>query len=249
MKKRALLFTSLLIILLIILILIFQNRTTKCNEPIVTFAFDDGYNDQYVVAFPIFKEYNLTATSYIITGLVGGYFENETLMNWKEIKELRENGWEIGSHTVMHRDLTKLNKESIKEELEISKLRLEEQGFIIKSLSIPYGKYNEEIKEISKNYYESVRPSDLGLNKFSKIDRYNLKSFWLTNSTPLSEIKSWVDEAENNNSWTIIMVHHVRTNLSREYATHPNDIIEVIKYIKEKNITVKTVSEVLDQCG
>jgi hypothetical protein len=125
---------------------------------------------------------------------------------------------------------------------------LEEQGFNVKSLSIPYGKYNEEIKEISKNYYESVRPSDWGLNKLNKIDKYNLKSFWPMNSTPLEEIKSWVDEAEDNNGWTIIMVHHVRTNLSREYATHPKDIIQIIEYIKDKNIEVKTVSEVLDQC-
>lgn len=248
MKKKLLLFIALFLLLIIISILIFQNQTRKCNEPIITFTFDDGYKDQYIVAFPIFKEYNLTATSYIITDLVGGYFENESLMDWDEIKELNDNGWDIGSHTATHKALTSLSKELIKEELVKSKLKLEEQGFIVKSISIPYGQYNAEIEEISKNYYESVRLSDRGLNSFSKIDKYNLKSFWPINTTPLSEIKSWIDKADNNNGWTIIMLHHVRTNLSREYATHPNSLIELIKYIKEKNIKVKTISEVLDQC-
>ena len=246
MKNKIIYIT--IIVLVFGLVLIFYLPKQKCYEPTVSFTFDDSYKDQYDAAFPIFKEHNITAATYIVSGLVGDYFKDQPLMDWLEINELKNNGWEIGSHAVTHSDLTNLDKDSIRNELEKSKLALEDQSFVVKSLSIPYGKYNDEIKAIAKEYYDSVRPSVWGLNSFSNIDKYNLKSFWIANSTPLSKMKSWIDEAENNKSWLIIMVHHVTTDLSMEYSIHPDNLNKIINYIEEKNIKVKTVSEVLDQC-
>lgn len=241
-------FLSIILLAFLIILFILKNKAI-CNKSYISFTFDDGYKDQYTTAFPLFKRHNITATTYIIAGLVGDSFENQTLMDWKEIKALGNGGWEIGSHTYSHRDLTELDTASINYELKQSKLILKGQGFDVKSLSVPYGKYNEHIKNIAKKYYESVRPSDWGLNKINSMEKYNLKSFWIFNSTQVNEVKSWINEADGSNGWAVIMLHHVRTNLSREYSTHPDAIEEIINYIKIKNIEVKTVSEVLDLCS
>src|SRR3989344_1608182 len=247
--KNKIMLSILISALIFTLIFIFLLQDKKCDKPIITFTFDDGYKDQHTQAFPIFQKNKLKATTYVITCLVGSQFENETLMNWDDINELRDNGWEIGSHTCNHNYLTKLDKEEINYELEKSRIMLEEQGFNSKSLSVPYGDYNSEVRDIAQQYYQSVRTSEWVTNNLSSIDKYNLKAFWLINNTSLNDVESWVDEAGKNNSWIIIMLHHVRTNLSREYSTHPNNIDEILRYVKEKNIEVKTISEVLEQCG
>jgi len=221
------------------------NEKSVCNEPYVTFTIDDGYEDVFINALPIFKKYNISATSYIITGLIGEKFENQKLMNWSQIRELQKNGFEIGSHTINHLDLTELNYSSIVEELKLSKEILTTHGFNVTSLSIPYGKYNNKIENIAKEYYESVRPSIWGLNSPSNMDKYKLKSVWIVNSTSIEEMKSWVDEAQTNNRWLIFMLHLVREDKNSEYSISPKNLEDIIKYIKSKNIEIKTTSEVL----
>jgi len=244
MKKK------IVILIFLIIIIVFSvkmlNEKCVCNKPYVTFTFDDGYEDIFTNALPIFKKYNVSATCYIITGLVGKEFENQKLMNWSHIKELQENGFEIGSHTVNHLDLTKLNSSSIVKELSFSKETLIDHGFNVSSISIPYGKYNDKIEKIAKKYYTSVRPSIWGFNSLCDFDRYNLKSFWITNSTSIETIKSLIDECQKNNYWLIFMLHLVREDKNSEYSISPKDLEYIIKYIKSKNIEIKTISEVID---
>jgi len=246
MKKKFLI-SIFIIVILSISIFIFYNfrKHIFCNKPYITFTFDDGYEEHYATAFPIFQEYNIAATAYIIVGRVGGYFGNQKLMGWDQIKELQDNGWEIGSHTLFHRNLTELDYEEINAELEFSKMVLIQNGLGVKTLAIPYGKYNEEIKTISKKYYVAARPSTWGSNSFSNLDRYNLQSFWITDSTSWEDIKSWIDEAEKNNYWIIFMIHLVRPDKSLEYTITPEDLEKIITYIKQKNIEIKTIAEVL----
>ena len=84
----------------------------------VWLTFDDGWEDFYQNAFPIFKEYNMKASYYVITNLVGtaGYVKED------QLKEMKESGLiDIQSHTVTHPRLASLSKEKITEELSNSK--------------------------------------------------------------------------------------------------------------------------------
>ncbi len=77
-------------------------------RPIVL-TFDDGYDDNYLNAFPTLKDHGLTGTFFIITARAdaGSY----GYMNWAQIEEMAANGMEIGSHSVDHLyDLGKLTK-------------------------------------------------------------------------------------------------------------------------------------------
>jgi len=235
-----------LILTLFFAVLFIDDSEEECNNSYVTFTFDDGYEDTYLEAGTIFKENNVSATVYIITGLVGGYFENYKLMNWNQIEDLKKNGWEIGSHTVNHIDLTMISKEEIDKELKDSKIDLKKFGYEVRTLSIPYGAYNSEIKEISKHYYDATRPSVWGSNYYNDIDRYNLKSYWIVNSTNIDEITSLIDQTEVDNQWIIFMIHHVSYDKNITYVISPEDITFLIDYIKKKDINIKTMSEVLD---
>lgn len=210
----------------------------------LTLAFDDGYKSVYTEVLPIFKEYNVSGTAYIITNLTGKEFEGRELMNWSEIRELQEYGFEIGSHTANHKDLTLLSEEGVNRELKSSKEALWEKGIYAVSLAIPYGKYNQEVESAAKEYYSSVRPSVWGYNNLSSVDRYNLRSKWITNETGVSTVKSWIGEAVEEKKWLILVFHRIEEEES-QYSMSPEEIKEIVEYAKSRSIEIGTVSEII----
>jgi peptidoglycan/xylan/chitin deacetylase (PgdA/CDA1 family) len=108
----------------------------------VIMTFDDGYHNFYTEAFPRFKKYDFTATVAIIIDQINtnGYLSEN------EIKELESYGIEITSHTMSHADLTKLDDQSLKNELENSKSFLENKfSGRINALVYPYGKFDDNV--------------------------------------------------------------------------------------------------------
>lgn len=117
-------------------------------EKPILITFDDGYENNYLEAFPILREFNFPATIFVVTGTVGG--DNRwhdpasesriRMVSWAQLKELQKAGWEIGSHTVNHRRLLTLEKAQVTEEMEKSREAIAE--FLDeepKTLAYPYG--------------------------------------------------------------------------------------------------------------
>jgi peptidoglycan/xylan/chitin deacetylase (PgdA/CDA1 family) len=106
-------------------------------KPIVI-TFDDGYSDFYTNAIPILRRHDFTAVAYVVSGFVGrgGY------MNAAEVVSAQSAGFEIGSHTVDHVNLTKQSNDGLRYQLTASKEALER---LLKrpvvSFCYPYGKY------------------------------------------------------------------------------------------------------------
>ncbi len=104
----------------------FQGES-KYHPIIITF--DDADESVYHHAFPILRNYGFTATLFVISGYVGkinswdanlGGISSRHL-SWEEIRQLVNEGWEIGSHTATHRDLLRLSDDEIKKELQQSR--------------------------------------------------------------------------------------------------------------------------------
>ncbi|MCX7780542.1 MAG: polysaccharide deacetylase family protein [Negativicutes bacterium] len=122
----------------------FQNfildRDVKLPEKPVLITFDDGYLDNYQNAFPILKWYGMTASFFVITGML---WEQERLAP-QHIVEMAEAGMSFGSHTVTHRSLSELAEEEALSELADSKVTLESiLGTEITFVAYPKGSYNQ----------------------------------------------------------------------------------------------------------
>ena len=73
-------------------------------------------------------------------------------MPWDEIRELRDRGVEIGSHTVNHPRLTQLGDEELRRELGESRERLEaELGRPCRFLAYPYGDEDERVHQAAED--------------------------------------------------------------------------------------------------
>ena len=113
---------------------------TPLPENPLMISFDDGYLDNFLNAYPILRDYGMTAAFYIITGMVG----EEDRLTSDHIREMAANGMSIGSHTVSHRALGELETEEAAAELSLSRLYLE--GLLqrpVNFVAYPKGSYNE----------------------------------------------------------------------------------------------------------
>lgn len=167
----------------------------------VWLTFDDGWEDFYLNAYPIFKEYNMKASYYIITDLVGtpGYVKEE------QLKEMKESGLiDIQSHTVTHPRLASLSKEKITEELSNSKKYLKEK-FDIDSdvICYPYGSFNNTVLSISKDLgYKFGLAMDGGVYYTSKHkDMYSIPRIYANRSMSLETFKNYVKKSKVDVVW------------------------------------------------
>jgi peptidoglycan/xylan/chitin deacetylase (PgdA/CDA1 family) len=135
-------------------------------------TFDDGWKSQYETAWPILKKFGYTVTLFVYTeGIRGGHFGGGEAMTWEMLGEMRDAGMDIQAHSATHQDLRKpydrvqkkrLNPEEydqfLQNEIVGSKQLLEQRlGIKVNCFAVPYGFYNEKIKEVCKAAgYEAV---------------------------------------------------------------------------------------------
>src|SRR5689334_6497898 len=65
----------------------------------VVITFDDGWENQYLHAFPILRRFGLTATFFVFTTPIG---TDRKLMTWEQLRALQAAGMTVGSHTRTH---------------------------------------------------------------------------------------------------------------------------------------------------
>jgi len=114
-------------------------------RPIVI-SFDDGNLDNYTTAFPIMQKYGFTGTLYIVVN----YMSAENYMTPDQIKEMAAAGWEVGSHSVSHADLTSVDPSRQRYEIVESRALLEEKlGVPIMTIAYPFGVSNSGVIDYS----------------------------------------------------------------------------------------------------
>jgi peptidoglycan/xylan/chitin deacetylase (PgdA/CDA1 family) len=122
-------------------------------------TFDDGYQDFYYIIAPILQAYGIRATVFV----VAGYVNTDKVFDWieapevpldyvmtsEQLRDLCHQGFEIGSHTVNHPDLTTVDDGLLKFELEKSKEMLEStiQQPIV-SFCYPRGFYDKRVMRL-----------------------------------------------------------------------------------------------------
>jgi peptidoglycan/xylan/chitin deacetylase (PgdA/CDA1 family) len=130
--------------------------TTPTNDRLLSVTFDDAYRSVFELALPILDRLGIPATLYAPTDfmasegplrwpgidqwLEGPYADELTPMNWDQLRELADRGWEIGSHTCSHPHLTRLDDARLMAELTRSKWACEERlERPCRSIAYPYG--------------------------------------------------------------------------------------------------------------
>lgn len=132
----------------------FMQFHTALPKKAVVITIDDGYRSVYDTAFPILKKYGFAATLFIYLDFIGTPGSSVT---WEQLKEMKLSGFEVGSHTLSHCNLTKKLKdesekayiERVEKELVLSKQIIDKklnQNTV--ALAFPYGAYNQQVLDL-----------------------------------------------------------------------------------------------------
>jgi peptidoglycan/xylan/chitin deacetylase (PgdA/CDA1 family) len=124
-------------------------------QPQVLLTFDDGYHNNYSVAYPVLREFDVPALLFLSTNFIDSSLN--TFLNWSQVRELAsDNLITIGSHACSHWNLEALDSDDVEHEIQQSKRRIEEKtSQDIYSISYPGGGFNKEvIQHLKQNKYE-----------------------------------------------------------------------------------------------
>ena len=115
---------------------------------LVALSFDDGMDDNHSHVMPTLREYGVTATFYVTTGLMGKpnpWLSPDTgarMMTAEELHDLVAAGFEIGAHTVTHPDLSTLSYDECLREAYDSRMELERLlGISVRTFAYPFCEY------------------------------------------------------------------------------------------------------------
>ena len=125
------------------------------GKPFVCVTLDDGYADNYDVAYPIFRKYSIPFCIYVCEKMVSGErkeddVENYRMLTTEQIRLLdKDSLCTIGSHTRSHVRLASHPAARQMEEIAGCKEWLEALlGHEVEDFAYPYGDYNSDTVKI-----------------------------------------------------------------------------------------------------
>ena len=120
-------------------------------EKPVILTFDDGYDDNYTVLYPLLEKYQTKATIFVIGNAMGSQHK----MTQEQVYELAASGLvSIQSHTYTHGNLSAMDEAALRQEMELSNAALAAAtGQIPYVLCYPEGKYSHLTMDVAKDYY------------------------------------------------------------------------------------------------
>jgi peptidoglycan/xylan/chitin deacetylase (PgdA/CDA1 family) len=131
-------------------------RPLPAKAMIITF--DDGYLDTFTQAYPILKTAGFTATTFMVSGYIGGWSDWEggqtlraPLMNREQILTMASQGFQFGAHTRNHKKLIAIGLDEAEKEIRTGRKDLEALlQKSVESFAYPYGDFNDQIIELVK---------------------------------------------------------------------------------------------------
>jgi peptidoglycan/xylan/chitin deacetylase (PgdA/CDA1 family) len=235
MKKEVMI--TIFILIGVIILVFLSSNFTEDKQGCLALTFDDGLKSHYDIVYPMLSERNLDATFFVVPDIDSDFYGRE-LMNEYQIQELVDVGFEIGSHTVNHPDLSSLDEDEIEREIEISKKMLEEKyGTEVFSIAFPYGKYNRDILGIAKKYYLNGRAMfNYGNPGFL------ILSYGLTNEDSVDEICNNINYANDKELFFTLVFHDVIES-PMKWDTSIEDFEKILDCAEKSGIHIDSLKD------
>ena len=187
------------------------------NSSSVVITFDDGAETDLIAATPILKNASFGATFYITTGFLGkpGY------LNHSQVRELADNGLDIGCHSATHPYLSDLPDEGLKSEILDPKIQLEQIiGHAVENFSCPGGRWNARVAEVTRESgYRSMATSQARSNS-AGTDPFSLGRVAIMRGTSLN---SFQNMCSGRGLWKLRMADQARSSAKRLLGNHGYD--------------------------
>lgn len=174
------------------------NNDIPKDETLISFSFDDGFEECYTVIAPLLEKYNCRGAFFINANYIDSdlVYQNEfnkrivistkKPMTWLQVKDLHSRGHLIGSHNLDHTNFEFLNEDEIENQLKINKEILEKNlNYNCEYFAWTYGQikhFPKSALEVSLKYYKYIY-SGTNYKKYFSYDgkvlnRRHHEAFW-----------------------------------------------------------------------
>lgn len=221
-------------------------KPTGFNRALVSLTFDDAWKSTHDNGLPVLTKYGYKSTQYLLTGMTS----DPDYMTVANMKDFKNAGHEIASHTVDHPDLTTVTTTKLTSELGNSKNWLKNKlGVTATDFATPYGAYNSTVLTNIKKYYSSHRSVEAGYNSKDNFDIYDIRVQNITNQTAAADVANWVAQAQADKTWLVLVYHQVAATQAdaAEYDTWTANLDAQLAAIKAANVPVVTVQQALTE--
>ena len=135
----------------------FAEGTRQLPRKAVVLSFDDGYQSFREFAEPLLKQLGFTATLFVYTDYVGA---GRNALSWKDLRELRDAGFDVEAHSKTHGDLRRKPGESdadyaarMRAELGVPQALFRQHlGRPATILAYPYGAWDDDLLKLLEQY-------------------------------------------------------------------------------------------------
>ncbi len=166
----------------------------------IAITFDDGYENNYLQAYPVIKSLGLNATIFITPAFVG----KDGYLRWDEILEMSESGAiSIGSHSMTHAWLPDQPEQKLDMEITDSRRAIESHlNKEVNTFSYPSGGFNQNVRDkVIKAGYKIAVATNPG-KKYPKHDLFAMKRLRISSTSDnllvfwfeITGIYTWIKE-------------------------------------------------------
>jgi peptidoglycan/xylan/chitin deacetylase (PgdA/CDA1 family) len=208
---------------------------------IVSFTFDDGYDEHYAVAAPVLEAHGFQGTAYVMPDQVGapGY------MTLAQLEALRDRyRWTVAAHHVT--PFTELGSRLESEVAGVQRF-LSANGFAdgARHLAYPLGKLDtERVLPLVRDRFATARLASGGTETLPPGDRHRLRALNVLQTTRPEEIRDAAERASRNGEWLLLMFHFLVERPARDTEYAIDDFRRAVVAIDGVDVDVRTVTEV-----
>lgn len=202
----------------------------------VVLTFDDSCKSHATTVAPLLKKHGFNATFYITEGF-SFKSRKDIYMTWEEIKQLHDQGFEIGNHTKSHHDMRKLSEEQVVEEIEHIDAQCKKHG-IPKPVTFAYPGYHSSETVLKALGGRGFKLARAGGGRASQPDKDNPlllpDSICPTPKTTFEDLKKAADQADDDHI-PIFTFHGVPDAEHNWVSIKPSLFEKFVQYLKEGN--------------
>lgn len=209
----------------------------KIPDNLVVLTFDDATASQYSVVAPLLKQFGFGAT-FFVCEFPTKSANRSMYMNWKQIKELDQMGFEVANHTRTHTGVSNLTKAQFIDELNYIEGKCDSMG-IEKPTNFAYPGYDLSLpvmETLHEKGYKFARAG--GSRAYDLLKDYPLLvPSWATDSTNKQQIMEAFGQARNGK--IVVLTIHGVPDVEHPWVNTPPELFKAyLQYLSDHHFKV-----------
>jgi peptidoglycan/xylan/chitin deacetylase (PgdA/CDA1 family) len=235
-----------IIVLLLALFFYFSGHSQflkkKVPDKLVVLTFDDACASQYSIVAPLLKKFGFGAT-FFVCEFQPNFKDSTKYMNWHQIKELDNMGFEVANHTKTHTGMSRLNKEQFIDELNYIEQKCDSLD-IAKPVSFAYPGYDLNgiaLDVLKEKGYQFARAG--GSRAYDPMrDNPLLVPSWAMTAENKQQIMEAFDEARNGK--VVVLTIHGVPDVEHPWVNTPPELFkEYLQYLSDNQFKVIAIKD------